>query len=258
MDHGWSLKQLHRLIVGSAAYRQASRRSDQLERQDPYNRLLARGARFRVDAEVVRDIALSVSGLLNPTLGGPSVHPPLPRFMVEPPVSYGPKPWPEDQDADRYRRALYTFRFRSVPYPALEVFDAPNGDTSCVRRTRSNTPLQALTMWNEDIFAECARGLAVRMISQGGDTPESRATCGFRLCVSRHPTPEELAELTSLYRQQIDYLTKAAAKGDGKSSLPDPADAPIPAPEGVSPVDFAAWTTVARVLLNLDETISKE
>src|SRR5690606_8894080 len=129
---------------------QSSVRRDDLESVDPHNRLLARGARFRVDAEVVRDIALLASGLLNPTLGGPSVHPPLPEFMVKPPVSYGPKPWPEDHGADRYRRALYTFRFRSVPYPALEVFDAPNGDTACVRRSRSNTPLQALTTWNED------------------------------------------------------------------------------------------------------------
>jgi hypothetical protein len=258
MDRGWSLKELHRLIVNSAVYRQTSRRTEQLQRDDPYNRLLARGPRFRVDAEVVRDIALSVSGLLNRELGGPSVHPPLPGFMVEPPVSYGPKPWPEDDGPDRYRRALYTFRFRSVPYPALEVFDAPNGDVACVKRTRSNTPLQALTMWNEDIFVECAQALASRMMVEGGDTPEGRAGRGFRLCVSRHPNSAELAELTALYRQQMAYLSDKTAGGEGELQLPDAGDAPRSVPASTSAHEFAAWTTVARVLLNLDETISME
>ncbi len=258
MDQDWKLKELHRLIVNSAVYRQSSRQSERLRSVDPYNRLLARGARFRVDAELVRDIALSVSGLLNPSLGGPSVHPPLPSFMVQPPVSYGPKPWPVDQDASRYRRAIYTFRFRSVPYPALEVFDAPNGDFSCVRRTRSNTPLQALTMWNEDIFVECAQALAARMMSYKGENIEDRLRYGFRLCVSRQPTDAEVGELLMLYRQQIEYLGAESRRDERSEQLPDPAEAPVPVPSDASPADFAAWTTVARVLLNLDETISKE
>ncbi|HVJ67779.1 MAG TPA: DUF1549 and DUF1553 domain-containing protein, partial [Caulifigura sp.] len=153
----WSLKHLHRVIVNSATYRQSSRTSPELAARDPYNRLLARGGRFRVDAEVVRDICLAVSGLLNEEVGGRPVHPPLPEFMLQPPVSYGPKTWKEDTGPERYRRALYTFRFRSIPYPVLQAFDAPNGDFSCVRRPRSNTPLQALMTLNEPVFMECAR-----------------------------------------------------------------------------------------------------
>ncbi len=141
MDHGWSLKWLHRQIVTSATYRQSSGVTPEKYARDPYNRLLARGPRFRVDAEIVRDIALETSGLLNSRLGGPSVFPPAPDFLFLPPASYGPKVWKEETGPDRYRRALYTFRYRSVPYPALQTFDAPNGDFSCVRRSRSNTPL---------------------------------------------------------------------------------------------------------------------
>jgi hypothetical protein len=257
MDRGWSIKDLHRMIVVSATYRQSSLLSEQLLRQDPFNHLLARGARFRVDAEVVRDIALSVSGLLSPEIGGPSVHPPLPEFMVNPPVSYGPKPWPEAEGTARYRRAVYTFRFRSVPYPALEVFDSPNGDVSCVRRTRSNTPLQALTMWNEDIFVECAQGLAARLLAQQDLSDEDRARYGFRLCVSRQPSSAELSELVDLLQEQRAYLNSRTDNGASALELPQTSDAPRPLPD-VSSVEFAAWTTVARVLLNLDETVSKE
>ena len=186
----WSLKHLHRLIVQSATYRQSSKVSPELAARDPYNRLLARGARFRVDAELVRDIALAASGLLNRETGGRPVHPPLPDFMLQPPVSYGPKTWKEDTDAQRYRRALYTFRFRSIPYPVLQAFDAPNGDFSCVRRARSNTPLQALMTLNEPIFMECARGMALTMLKSEGDD-EHRINVAFRRCTSRPPTPKE-------------------------------------------------------------------
>jgi hypothetical protein len=258
MDRGWSIKELHRLIVGSAVYRQSSERGEAQQRADPYNHRLARGARFRVDAEMVRDIALSVSGLLNPQIGGPSVHPPLPEFLVQPPASYGPKPWPKDEGSARYRRALYTFRFRSVPYPALEVFDSPNGDVSCVRRSRSNTPLQALTMWNEDIFVQCAQALAVRLLTEGGTQDDDRLRTGFRLCVARQPTSAELAELLALYSQQRDYLSAQASTQPPGIQLPDPARLQPPVPAGTSAIDVAAWTAVARVLLNLDETITKE
>ncbi len=135
MENGWSLKHLHRLIANSATYRQSSRVTGPLLARDPYNRLLARGPRFRVDAEVVRDIALSASGLLDPKIGGPSVCPPAPAFLFQPPVSYGPKVWNEATGIERYRRAFYTFRYRSVPYPMLQAFDAPNGDFACVRRS---------------------------------------------------------------------------------------------------------------------------
>jgi hypothetical protein len=162
MDHGWSLKHIHRLIVSSATYQQSSVVSPELLAADPENRLLARGPRFRVDAEVVRDIALSASGLLIQTLGGPGVYPPAPEFLFQPPTSYGPKPWHFDLGRDKYRRSLYTVRYRSIPYPALQVFDAPTGDFACVRRVRSNTPLQALTTLNEPLMIECARALALK------------------------------------------------------------------------------------------------
>ena len=144
MDKGWDLKNLHKLIVMTSAYKRSSRTTSEELSRDPGNRFLARGPRFRVDAETVRDIALFASGLLNPRIGGPGVFPPAPEFLFSPPTSYGPKVWKESTGPDRYRRALYTFRFRSVPYPMLQAFDAPNGDFSCVRRVKSNTPLQAL------------------------------------------------------------------------------------------------------------------
>lgn len=258
MDRGWSIKELHRLIVLSSTYRQSSTQSERLRERDPYNRLLARGARLRVDAELVRDIALTVSGLLDDRMGGPSVHPPLPAFMVNPPVSYGPKPWPVDEGPDRYRRAIYTFRFRSVPYPALEVFDAPNGDFSCVRRSRSNTPLQALVTLNETVFVECAQALAARMIREAGPQQTERIRHGFRLCVSRHPHPRELAELNELLERQRTYLRRQTAAPNTALAFPDPAATAGKLEAEIAPSEFAAWTAVARVLLNLDETITKE
>jgi hypothetical protein len=213
----------------SATYRQSSAVSPALQEKDPYNRLLARGPRFRVDAEIVRDIALAASGLLNPTVGGPSVYPPAPDFLFKPPASYGPKIWKEDTGAERYRRALYTFRYRSVPYPMLQAFDAPNGDFACVRRSRSNTPLQALTTLNEPLFLEAARALALKTVREGGASDAERLTYAFRRCLARKPSEGESAEL-------LGFLNKQ------KTKLPD----------------FAAWTALSRVLLNLDETITKE
>ena len=256
MDRGWSLKAMHRLIVTSATYRQSSRVSPALLARDPYNRLLARGPRFRVEAEVVRDIALAASGLMNPKVGGPSVYPPAPEFLFLPPVSYGPKNWYEAKDDDRYRRALYTFRFRSVPYPVLQNFDAPNGDISCVRRTRSNTPLQALTTLNEPLFLESAQALALRTLSEGGLTDGQRLTYAFRRCVARRPSLQETTELLSLLRKQKQRLAEGWTSpwdlaGFDASKTPK-------MPTGVTPVQLAAWTVVSRVLLNLDETITKE
>jgi hypothetical protein len=256
MERGWSLKALHRTIVMSATYRQASRVSPELQARDPYNRVLARGPRFRVDAEVVRDIALAVSGLLNDQVGGPSVFPPAPEFLFQPPTSYGPKVWKESQGADRYRRALYTFRYRSVPYPALQVFDAPNGDFSCVRRTRSNTPLQALTTLNETIFLECARALATRAMSEGGASDLSRATYVFRRAVSRRPTEKESDALLNLLHRQERRFSEGLA--NPAELFPTKTTDFAKLPEGTTSAQLAAWTAVSRVLLNLDETITKE
>jgi hypothetical protein len=256
MERGWSLKQLHRLIVTSAVYRQSSHVTPELLARDPYNRLLARGPRFRVEAEVVRDVALAASGLLNPKLGGPSVFPPLPKFMTLPPVSYGPKVWDEATGPDRYRRGLYTFRYRSLPYPALQVFDAPNGDFACVRRSRSNTPLQALTVLNEPIFLECARALGLRALTEGGKTDAERLTYAFRRCVARKPSTEESRELLALLGKEKERFAKSATKS--REVTGDDASAATKLPQGTTQADLAAWTLVARVLLNLDETVSKE
>jgi hypothetical protein len=255
MDGGWSLKHLHRLIATSATFRQSSRTTSELLARDPYNRLLARGPRFRVDAEIVRDIALSASGLLEPKIGGPSVFPPAPAFLFQPPASYGPKVWDEATGSDRYRRALYTFRYRSVPYPMLQAFDAPNGDFACVRRTRSNTPLQALTTLNEPIFLECARALAMRTLREGGCSDSDRLVYAFRRCVSRFPTEPERSTLLELLGRQTKRFERPTAKPWDLAA--NDTTKPPELPPGVTPARLAAWTAVARVLLNLDETITK-
>lgn len=262
MDKGWSLKQLHRLIVTSATYRQSSTVSKAGASKDPYNRLLGRGARFRVDGEIVRDIALAASGLLDAKVGGPSVCPPAPDFLFQPPVSYGPKVWNEATDSNRYRRALYTFRYRSVPYPMLQTFDAPNGDASCVRRSRSNTPLQALTTLNEPLFMECAQSLALKTLAEGGANDAERLDYAFRRCLSRSPSSDDSAVLLGLLKKQSERY--AAAAKDEKAPLDpwqlasaNPQKKPD-LPAGATPASLAAWTAISRVLLNLDETITRE
>ncbi len=256
MDSGWQIKKLHRLIVSSATYRQSSHVTLKLYERDPYNRLLARGPRFRVEAESVRDLALVSSGLLNPTLGGRSVFPPAPEFLFQPPASYGPKEWTEDKGTERYRRSLYIFRYRSVPYPMLQTFDAPNGDFSCVRRLRSNTPLQALVSLNEPVFMECAQALARKTLAEGGKSDVDRINFAFRQTLSRLPTDSERKELLSLLEKQKQHLgegwVNVAELGTGKNEL----TAKLPA--DATPTQLAAYTVVSRVLLNLDETITKE
>jgi hypothetical protein len=226
-----------------------------LRERDPANRLLARGARFRVEGEIVRDIALAASGLLNPEVGGASVYPPAPMSLFEPPASYGPKTWKIATGPDRYRRALYTFRFRSVPHPALQAFDTPPGDSPCVGRLRSNTPLQALTTLNEPLFLECARALAAETINAGGASDAQRIDYAFRRCTARAPAPEEAATLLQFVQKQRDRLAGNAL--DAKTILAmDPGAPPVAstAPED----ELAAWTLTARVLLNLDETITRQ
>ncbi len=260
----WSLKHLHRLIVNSATYRQSSSFNPQSasnsgripQSDDPYNRLLARAPRIRVDGEIVRDIALAASGLLNAKIGGPSVYPPSPEFLYLPPASYGPKIWPEEKGADRYRRGLYTFRYRSVPYPVLQNFDVPNGDSACVRRSRSNTPLQALTTLNETLFLEAARALALKTVKEGGATETQRLTFAFRRVVARKPTLAEANELLSLWQQQRERFLKGAANPWNLAT--DNPDKPFVLPANIRMEELAAWTAVARVLLNLDEAITKE
>jgi len=256
MEQGWSLKSLHRLIVTSASYRQSSQVTPELHARDPDNRLLARGPRFRVDAEIVRDIALAASGLLDFKVGGPSTHPPAPDFLFAPPASYGPKQWKMKSPDEPYRRALYTFRFRSVPYPMLQSFDAPNGDFSCVRRSRSNTPLQALTTLNEPLFVESAQNLAERTLREGGSTDADRLAYAFRLCVARSPRPDEVSILANIVQQQRKKLADQPAQAIQLAGLN--LVELLPDENEPNPVERAAWTAVARILLNLDETITRE
>jgi hypothetical protein len=256
MDGGWSLKKLHALIVSSATYRQSSRVTADGLAADPANKLLARGPRFRVDAEAVRDIALTASGLLDRRVGGPSVYPPVPQFLMDPPASYGPKVWPVATGPDRYRRSLYVFAFRSVPYPPLAAFDAPPGEAACVKRPRSNTPLQALTALNEPVFVEAARALGRRALTEGGATDEGRLRHAVRLVVSRPPTDAEQAALLGLLARQRAKFADPASD-PWAVAFGGPAEYKL-LPHTATPAEAAAWAAVARVLLNLDETLTKE
>jgi len=251
----WSIKHLQRLIVTSHTYRQSSRVTPDLLTKDPYNRLLARGPRFRVEGEIVRDIQLAVSGLLNPKIGGRSVMPPAPEFLFQPPASYAPFPWKEEVGDERYRRALYTWRRRTTPYPMLAVFDTPEGNTSCVRRTRANTPLQALMTLNETVSIEAARTFARRILTAGGSTEAERLTFAFRTALSRPPTEAERTELASLMTRQAQRI----ADGWVNSwEVATGTNTKVDLPANTTPAQFAIYTVVARVLLNLDETITKE
>ncbi|MSU20817.1 MAG: DUF1549 domain-containing protein [Pedosphaera sp.] len=256
MDHGWSPKHIHRLIAASASYRQSSSVTPELYAKDQYNRFLARGPRFRVDGEIVRDITLAASGLLTPKIGGPSIFAPAPEYLFMPPASYAPFPWKEETGPDRYRRALYTFRRRSTPFPMLQTFDAPNGDFSCVRRLRSNTPLQALMTLNETVSMECAQGLALRAIEEGGKSDAERITYAFRRALSRPPSVDEAKELLDLLTRQrqrvADGWVNPFELATGKN------EKPAKLPPGTTPTQLAAYTVVSRVILNLDETITKE
>lgn len=255
MESNWSLKHLHELIVNSATYRQSSNVSEELESIDPRNRLLARGARIRVEAEIVRDIALKASGLLNDAVGGPSVYPPAPDFLFQPPASYGPKNWNTSSEGEQYRRGLYVHAYRSVQYPPLQVFDAPKGDAACVRRVRSNTPLQALTLLNETQFVQFARALGERVLRESSRDDDERIEYAFRLCVTRKPTQGEVIVLRDLleksrdhYQQSPDLVTELLSNGTQQEKVP----------AGVAATELAAWTIVSRALLNLDETITKQ
>ncbi len=252
MEHGWDVKYMQRLIVNSAAYRQSSVITPRLWEADQYNQWLERGPRFRVDGEVVRDIALRAAGLLNEQIGGPSVYPPIPDGVLS--LGYGsPMKWESKDKASLYRRALYTFEKRSVPYPSLQVFDVPTGESSCPRRVRSNTPLQALTTLNDPVFVEAAQAMAMRVWKEGGQSEPSRIDYAFRLCTGRKPRPEEAATVASLLDEQGKYFEDHTTTAVRVASH-DPKNPP----DDVNLHKVAAWTVVARVLLNMDETITKE
>jgi hypothetical protein len=251
MERGWSFKEMHRLITSSATYRQVSRIPPALLERDPYNRLLGRGPRFRVEAEIVQDIALSVSGLLNPKIGGPSVYPPIPGSVAD--QVYGGFSWPESKGEDRYRRGMYTFWKRALPFPTLLAFDAPPAENSCTRRMRSNTPLQALVTLNERTFVDAAQAMGLRVLREGGADNASRAVYAFRLATGRPPAERELKALLNFWEEQYRYFEDRTAAAL-TVALSDPKNVP---PE-INLHKAAAWAMVSRALLNLDETLTKE
>jgi hypothetical protein len=250
VDKGWSIKTMLRLLVLSATYQQDSAVAADLEGRDPYNRLLARGPRFRMEAEMVRDVALAASGKLSAAVGGPSVFPSQPPNIWDNP--YDNSRWIESTGADRYRRSLYTFHRRTAPYPMFMTFDATSRELCTVRRVRTNTPLQALATLNDQGFFELARALAARMRTGGPrETLDARIAYGYRLVTSRAPTAAELDRLRAFQAQARQRY--AAAPVEAAEALGMAEDARITADE----IDLAAWTMLANVLLNLDETVTK-
>ncbi|MDB5337993.1 MAG: Planctomycete cytochrome [Planctomycetaceae bacterium] len=247
----WDTKAFLRLLVTSAAYRQSSKAPSELQHRDPDNRLLARGPRFRLSAETLRDQALLVSGLLSPKMYGPPVKPAQPAMGLSAAFGSGID-WQTSAGADKYRRGLYTTWRRSSPYPSMATFDAPNRETCTVRRIRTNTPLQALVTLNDPVYIEAAQALARRMVSAGGKTPAERLAYGFRLCLAREPHPAEVARLVKLYE---DAFKKYGQNADEARKM---ATEPLgPPPTEMSVPELAALTVVGNVLLNLDETIMK-
>ena len=262
----WSRKAIHRLIVTSATYRQSSKGRPELDEADPYNKLLARQNRLRLEAEIIRDAALSASGLLTDTIGGPSVFPPIPDGALS--VTQVKQSWPVATGPDRYRRGMYTFFRRSAAYPQLLAFDAPDATATCTRRIRSNTPLQALTTLNDETFTEFAEGLAERVIHDVPSGDADRLDYAFRLTMERMPRPGERDRLLRYLSRRLDeYKTKPALATElvykGGKFLPDgKPENPPPAKLGERlPADLplmAAWTGVSRVLLNLDDFLTRE
>jgi hypothetical protein len=252
MESGWDIKALGRLIVTSAVYRQTSDAPPELIARDPDNRLLARGPRYRLPAELVRDQALAAAGLLTRTLGGPSVKPYQPEGLWEA-VSYGgEQSYQQDHGAELYRRGLYTFWKRQSPPPALLAFDAPTRETCVVRRSRTNTPLQALVVLNDPTYVEAARKLAERVLKSDRQSDDDRLRAMFMLVASRPPDSAEHAELAQLLARQL-----AKYRGDPRQAEALLAVGESPSDGSLEPAQLAAWTIVAHALLNLDETLCK-
>jgi hypothetical protein len=249
----WDVKAFVKLLVMSEAYRQSSRVTPELEERDPDNRLLARGPRFRMPAEIVRDQALAVSGLLSAKMFGPPVRPPQPSSGLT--AAFGSSlDWKTSEGEDSHRRAIYTEWRRTSPYPSMTTFDAPSREVCALRRPRSNTPLQALVTLNDPVFFEAAEALGNRMANAPGSTSD-KITFGFRLCLSRRPNSRELQRLTQFFETaRGEYEKKSAdatqmqvafkpGKGDKQTNMTAP--------------EFAAWSALGNVLLNLDETLMR-
>ncbi|MCA9016374.1 MAG: DUF1553 domain-containing protein, partial [Planctomycetaceae bacterium] len=230
----------------------SSRTRPELAERDPYNTWLSHQNRLRVEAEIIRDQALSVSGLIKHKIGGRSVNPPQPEGIASLGYANSVK-WPTSKGDDRYRRGLYTFFQRTVPYPMLMTFDSPDSNLSCTRRERSNTPLQALTIWNDPVFFECSQILGKRIVEgtqQKNASVTDRINRAFQLCLSRQPSPAEMNITRQLYEEQIQLLK---ANQSAVSELTKSQNIPA----GSTPQEVAAWIIIGRVLMNLDEFVTR-
>jgi hypothetical protein len=253
---GWDVKAMQRLIVTSAAYRQSSRVTPELLEKDPENRMIARGPRFRLPAEMIRDGELYESGLLKEKVGGPGVDPYQPKGVWEA-IAFGDgftsQSYTQGHGDDLYRRSMYTFWKRTAPPPEMITFDAPDREKCAARRTITNTPLQALVLLNDVTYVEAARALAQRMLLEGGKTADKRLEYGFHIATAREPAPRELAVLRDTLNAE---LTNYSRHEDQASALVGNGESPVK--PGINKSELAAWTTVASMILNLDETVSKQ
>ena len=251
MDDGWDMKAVLKTMVMSATYQQSSRLTPGLLENDPRNRLLSRGPRLRLDAETVRDQALALSGLLARKMGGPSVYPWQPEGLWRAAFN-GERTWATSQGEDKYRRGLYTFWRRTVPYPSMATFDAPSRETCTLRRIQTDTPLQAFVTLNDPVYVEAAQALGRRLVREGGATVADRVRYGLQLCLARPPKKEQVETLVELYEKEAAHYRENEA--DAKKLATEPLGA---LPEDLSAAEIAAWTSVANVLLNLDGVLTK-
>jgi hypothetical protein len=249
---GCDMKALLKLIVSSATYQQSSKITPLHLEKDARNRLLAHFPRRRLDAETVRDQALAVSGLLSAKIGGPSVFPPQPEGLWKVAFNGGQNAYPTSKGEDRYRRGIYTFWRRTMPYPSMTTFDAPSRETCTVRRSATNTPLQSFVTLNDPVYVECAQALARRIVREGGIELGSRLRFGLELCLGRPATDRQIAELTALFNDELAHAREDSAAATKLATEPL---GPLPA--NADAAELAAFTVVANVLLNLDAVLTK-
>ena len=251
MESGWNVKHLVKLIVSSNAYRQSSKPNEVLREKDPYNRLIARQSRWRLDAEIVRDNALLLSGLLVSKIGGPSVRPYQPVGYYAN-LNFPKRKYVHDKGESQYRRGLYTHWQRTFLHPSMMAFDAPSRQECTAERSTSNTPMQALTLLNDPTYVEAARVFAARIVREGGGTPIEKINWAYRLALSRLPQTKELEIMSQLYEKHKSEYTENPDVANTLAAIGE-----APATQGIEPIELASWTSVARVILNLHEMITR-
>lgn len=251
VQNGWNRKALLKTIVMSNTYQQDSTTTPEHIQKDPRNQLLSRGPRYRLEAEMIRDQALALSGLLKQKVGGPSVYPVQPEGIWRAAFN-GQRTWATSKNDDRFRRGLYTFWRRTVPYPSMATFDAPSREICTIRRISTNTPLQAMITMNDPVFIEISQALGLRIFKEGGDTPRSRIEYGLKLSLIRPAQPEQIEPLLKLYESELAYYT---AHPEEAAKLVENSLNPLP--DQYNKSELAAWTVIANVLLNMDGVLTK-